>query len=125
MFIISILDKLNDGESASVVDSKTGMYKAREYKPKSYLPKIREFKPKNREFKPREFEPKKEVTVHTYDKLREYNHFYDAEPPEDETNRPAVGGGRTWMMRDAITSFVVCYNIFLNKSLRANLSRKL
>ncbi|XP_055998366.1 uncharacterized protein LOC125645482 isoform X2 [Ostrea edulis] len=86
---LGIKDKLNDGESASVVDSKTGMYKAREYKPKSYLPKIREFKPKNREFKPREFEPKKEVTVHTYDKLREYNHFYDAEPPEDETNRPA------------------------------------
>jgi hypothetical protein len=94
MFIILILEKLIDGENPrDVLDSRTGMYKLREYKPKTRLPTIREFKPKNREFKPREFEPRK-VNVHTYDKLRKYDHFYDAEPPEDESNRPpGVGSG--------------------------------
>ncbi|XP_061163495.1 uncharacterized protein LOC133172558 [Saccostrea echinata] len=78
---------LNHDSRSDLLDSRTGMYKTKEYKPKTYLPKIREYIPKQREFKMREYVPKTDIKFHKYDKIREYDHFYDVEPPEDETIR--------------------------------------
>ncbi|XP_062584445.1 uncharacterized protein LOC134246154 [Saccostrea cucullata] len=78
---------LNQDGRSDMLDSRTGMYKTREYKPKKYVPTLREYNPKPREFKRREYVPRTEIKFHEYDKIREYDHFYDVEPPEDETNR--------------------------------------
>ena len=87
---IPFLDRINEDDRLDVLDSRTGMYKIKEYKPKRRSPKLREYKPQSRQFNLRKYEPKPELKVHIFDKIREYDHYYDVEPPDDETDRPKV-----------------------------------
>lgn len=73
-----------------MLDSRTGMYKIKEYKPKRRSPKLREYKPQSRQINFRKYEPQPELKVHVFDKIREYDHYYDVEPPDDDTDRPKV-----------------------------------
>lgn len=76
---------LQDAKKRDYLDSKTGMYKPKEYRPRSpYSPKLREYKPEFKEIEVREYVPKTHVSNHQYDNFREYNHTYEVEPPDDE-----------------------------------------
>ncbi|XP_078333421.1 uncharacterized protein LOC111127792 [Crassostrea virginica] len=81
-------DRINEDDRLDVLDSRTGMYKIKEYKPKRRSPKLREYKPQSRQFNFRKYEPQPELKVHVFDKIREYDHYYDVEPPDDDTDRP-------------------------------------
>ncbi|XP_052710820.1 uncharacterized protein LOC128185199 [Crassostrea angulata] len=80
--------KTQKNQDREYLDSKTGTYKLREYRPRSPdTPKLREYKPKFKEVKVREYVPKSHVTGNQYVTLREYDHTYEVEPPDDD-DRP-------------------------------------
>lgn len=83
-------EKTQKNQDREYLDSKTGTYKLREYRPRSPdTPKLREYKPKFKEVKVREYVPKSHVTGNQYVTLREYDHTYEVEPPDDD-DRPTV-----------------------------------
>lgn len=80
---------LQDAKKRDYLNSKTGMYKPKEYRPRSpQTPKLREYKPKLKEVEVREYVPKTHVTSNQYVTLREYDHTYEVEPPDDDDDRP-------------------------------------
>lgn len=90
-FNICDTEILQDAKKRDYLDSKTGMYKPKEYRPRSpYSPKLREYKPEFKEIEVREYVPKTHVTNNQYVTLREYDHTYEVEPPDDDNDRPMV-----------------------------------
>lgn len=86
----NLTEKTQKNQDREYLDSKTGTYKLREYRPRSPdTPKLREYKPKFKEVKVREYVPKSHVTGNQYVTLREYDHTYEVEPPDDD-DRPTV-----------------------------------
>lgn len=84
-------EKTQKNQDREYLDSKTGTYKMREYKPRSpNTPKLREYKSKFKEVGVREYVPKSHVTGNQYVTLREYDHTYEVEPPDDDDDRPTV-----------------------------------
>lgn len=114
--IVNYTEKTQKNQDREYLDSKTGTYKMREYRPRSpNTPKLREYKPKFKEVGIREYVPKSHVTGNQYVTLREYDHTYEVEPPDDD-DRPMVclvlmlpcGDPELWGARPIFGNFTLC-----------------